>query len=291
MLVAVLLTCFNRKEKTLSCLKSIYTQSQINDLTLKVYLVDDGSKDGTSAAVSNKFPEVCILSGNGNLYWNGGMNMAWKAAAREENDYYRWINDDVSISLNAFHVLCDSYNRGFRECGTEPIVVGCFREHLSNNHAYGGFSINKTMWGITTKRLIPVGKILRCDTFNGNLVLIPSSVVRNIGLLDEHYTHAFGDKDYGYSCMENNIPMYITPGYIGECDRNDVAGRWFDPSANLRERYRRLKHPTGHPPKEYFYYYKKHSNSFSGSLALLKLYLRLLFPEIWSIVSKKKDGE
>ena len=290
-MAAVLLTCFNRKEKTLSCLESIYAQSNKEGFTLKVYLVDDGSKDGTSAAIANTFPDVCILSGNGTLYWNGGMNMAWRAAIKEGHDCYIWINDDVSLSSDALHLLFESYKSGYTERGTEPVVVGCFRDPISYNHTYGGFSIKKSIWGISTKRLHPENRILRCDTFNGNLVLIPDSVVKIIGILDEHYTHAFGDKDYGYRCMENDIPMYITPGYVGECTRNSVEGRWLDSEASLRERYRRLKHPTGHPPKEYFYFYKKHSNYFAGSVALLKLYLRLVFPGMWSIISKKEDGE
>ena len=90
MRAAILITCFNRKDKTLSCLKSVYAQAEVKDLSLTIYLVDDGSSDGTSNAVSSAYPEVNVLFGDGNLYWNGGMNLAWRTAIKECFDYYIW---------------------------------------------------------------------------------------------------------------------------------------------------------------------------------------------------------
>ena len=263
-------------------MQSVHAQSKIRDVRLKIFLVDDGSTDGTTISVASAYPEVNILRGDGKLYWNGGMNMAWRAAVKEEFDYYIWLNDDVSLFPDAFATLFESYRTGHSECGTEPVIVGCFSEADSHTHAYGGFSVSKSIWGITKRRILPGDTIKKCDTFNGNLVLIPQSVVQVVGLLDDHYTHAFGDIDYGHRCKAKNIPMYITAGYVGECPRNAVDGSWFDPNATLRERYRRLMLPTGLPPAEYFYSYRKDCSSVAGVIALLKLYLRLLFPGFWS---------
>ena len=47
--IAVLITCHNRKEKTLHCLQNLYKQS----ITCDVYLVDDGSIDGSSELCDN----------------------------------------------------------------------------------------------------------------------------------------------------------------------------------------------------------------------------------------------
>ena len=289
MKAAILLTCFNRKEKTLSCLKSIYTQSKLEDIALKAYLVDDASKDGTASAVAAEFPEVCILNGDGTLYWNGGMNMAWNAAVKEGFDYYIWINDDVTLSPDAFKIMFESYRLGQVESGADPVIVGCFSWPDSGDYAYGGYHVKISTWGIRTKRTLPEGKIKRCDTFNGNFVLIPNSVVKKVGMLDPQYTHAIGDSDYGYRCMKKNIPMFITPGYIGECERNKVEGLWFSPSITLTERYKKLMLPTGLPPREYFHFYKKNCNSFAGGIALLKIYLRLLFPKLWLRFSRSKS--
>jgi GT2 family glycosyltransferase len=74
--IAVLLTCHNRRDKTITCLDSLYNCLLPSDFQLDVFLVDDGSSDGTSKAVSEKFPSVNVIQGNGNLFWNQGMRLA-----------------------------------------------------------------------------------------------------------------------------------------------------------------------------------------------------------------------
>jgi len=125
-----LLTCFNRKDITLSCLESIYAQSLVKDLELSIYLVDDGSSDGTYEAVTKKFPDVKVLKGDGCLYWNGGMNMAWSAAYDAGFDYYLWVNDDVALQPDAFKLMFDSLHKACSNCDTEPVIVGSFCESV-----------------------------------------------------------------------------------------------------------------------------------------------------------------
>ena len=49
--LAVLLTCHNRKDKTLACLESFYLAEKPVGYTFDIFLVDDGSTDGTNNAV------------------------------------------------------------------------------------------------------------------------------------------------------------------------------------------------------------------------------------------------
>ena len=74
--IATIITCHNRKEKTLTCLENLMNQEAVGGIDLKVYLVDDGSTDGTGDMVKQSFPHVNMLQGDGTLYWNGGMRFA-----------------------------------------------------------------------------------------------------------------------------------------------------------------------------------------------------------------------
>lgn len=80
--VAILLTVFNRKVKTLECLKNCYQQIDVMkadvNYSFSVYMVDDGSTDGTADAVSEMFPQTHVIRSEGNLFWNQGMRLAWK---------------------------------------------------------------------------------------------------------------------------------------------------------------------------------------------------------------------
>ena len=93
MRIAAIITCHNRKEKTLVCLKSLFQIIQ----NIDVFLTDDGSTDGTSEAVKKIYPQVNIIQGDGNLFWSRGMYIAWKEAVKGGYDYYL-----SSIKTNRF---------------------------------------------------------------------------------------------------------------------------------------------------------------------------------------------
>ena len=63
---AVILTCFNRKDTTLRCLRQLYQQKKSS--RMDVFLCDDASTDGTSEAIRKEFPQVHVVIGNGNLF-------------------------------------------------------------------------------------------------------------------------------------------------------------------------------------------------------------------------------
>lgn len=51
--IAILLTVFNRKEKTIKCLRNITAQSLPADTKFDIYIVDGGSTDGTVESVNS----------------------------------------------------------------------------------------------------------------------------------------------------------------------------------------------------------------------------------------------
>ena len=82
--LAILITSHNRKKITLKCLGNLLTAKNINTFDFDVFLFDDGSTDGTSEAIKDQYPKVNIVNGNGDLYWNQGMRLAWKTAAKSK---------------------------------------------------------------------------------------------------------------------------------------------------------------------------------------------------------------
>lgn len=56
--IAVLLTCHNRKDKTLRSLDSLFSQDLAPDFSLVVYLIDEGSTDRTSEAIAQTYPQA-----------------------------------------------------------------------------------------------------------------------------------------------------------------------------------------------------------------------------------------
>ena len=236
MTIAVVLTCFNRKDKTLSCLDLIAKQSLPNGIDCPIFLMDDGSSDGTSLAVKDQFPDATILIGDGNLYWCGGMRKAWHAAAKINPDYFLLANDDTLLDSNALSTLleiCPSPTH-------RTIAVAAIRDPQTGTRTYGGIRGNGTPVDIT-------GKLEPCDTFNANAALIPRAVYAEIGGFHHAYTHALGDFDYGYMASRHGIQILQSKTALGTCSQNGFHGTWRDRSLTKKQRLRLLQSPKGLP--------------------------------------------
>ena len=250
--LAVVMTCFNRRELTLKCLRSLFLQELPGNCELSVYLTDDGSSDGTGAAVKSEFPAVNVLQGDGNLYWAGGTQMAWREAAPA--DFYLWLNDDVELRQGAILTLFDVYHNA-----DDPatITVGSTCDPNAGKTCTGGM-YRKNWFNVSVME--PTDHPQPCDTFNGNIVLIPSASVDRVGMLDDSYTHFFADGDYGLRAKRAGIPLLLAPGHLGTCELNPLANSSFDPNLTIRQRWQKLLGPKGYrPPRQWWAFVRSHA--------------------------------
>ena len=217
--IAALMTCFNREELTLDCIRSLTrSTSAQNDYSLTIFVVNDGCTDNTEVRIREEFPEVQILKGDGNLYWNGGMYLAFKTAVNIGFDFYLWVNDDVKFYEGIITKLLDLY---FRLDMPMLILSGYTLANDEKTITYGGQRIIKGLIPLNLVNIIPSGNhVERCDSMHGNCVLIPNCVTEKIGINDPFYTHGFGDVDYGLTASRNGILIYVTDFPVGICEKN-----------------------------------------------------------------------
>jgi GT2 family glycosyltransferase len=61
--IAVLMTSYNRCDITLACLRKLFVaEACSSNCSIKVFLVDDASSDGTGELVKKIFPQVNVIS-------------------------------------------------------------------------------------------------------------------------------------------------------------------------------------------------------------------------------------
>lgn len=244
-MIAVLITAHNRKHLTLRAIEAVLGQGEV-----KVFLVDDGSTDGTAQAVRAGFPEVVLIEGSGSLYWNRGMHLAWTQALSSKPDFFLWLNDDVHLRPGALSDLLRSQS----EHGPRCIAVGRTVSD-SGLTSYGGYVHAPGLSRLRWRRLF--AHEIDCDTMNGNCVLLPASAVREIGLHDRTFTHALGDIDYGLRARRAGYRVVQLAEPAGMLERRKEE---FASPELLRTRSWSyiLFHPKGLPIREWLVFCARH---------------------------------
>lgn len=271
--IAVLITCHNRKIKTIECLDSLFKVHIPTNFTIKVFVVDDGSIDGTADEIRFQFPQVEIISGTGNLFWNKGMRLAWESATLYgEFDFFLWLNDDTLISKNSLKEILDCYEESTRKNNRSTLIVGaCCASYESEEFSYGGRSENGP--------IIPNGQLQECKYINGNVVLVPSIIFNDIGNLSPDYTHAMGDIDYGLRAIDSGYKCYTTKNYISICLNDNGIPAWSNPEIPIKKRWELLHSPKGLNIKEYNVFRKKFWG-WRWIIYAIKAYIRVIFPNL-----------
>ena len=284
--IAALLTCYNRKEKTLACLRSLLGRPQGVDAKLTVYLLDDASNDGTADAVKEEFPHVRLLKGDGNYYWNGGMRAVFGAAIKDGHDFYLWLNDDVELCDGFLAKLLATYHTVTERTSPWNIIVGAVKDPTSGEMTYSGFVRSSRWHPLKFKKLLPdPEQPLECETINGNCVLIPNGIVQKIGNLDPVYIQQAGDMDYGFKARKMGARIWIGPGYVGECEPNRKRLLWSNPDLTLRERLKLVNTLHGLPFRVYFHFARQHGG-WAWLVFAVSPYLKALMPKI-SLTGRK----
>jgi GT2 family glycosyltransferase len=253
--LAALLTVHNRREKTLAALERLFMQEKLPaGLELNVYLVDDASSDGTPQAIAKHFPQVRLIRGTGDLFWCGGMRLAFCEAMQQGFNHYLWLNDDTALFPDALSNLLDASVR----LGRENIVVGSTHDPETHQLTYGGVTRLHRSRRLHFTPITPGEIPLPVETMNGNCVLIPQAVVQKVGNLDPAFTHGMGDFDYGLRARKLGIGIYIAPGYYGDCLRNPPVER----NLPFVSRWRKLLSPHGLPPREWAVFARRYAGRF-----------------------------
>ncbi|WP_407709932.1 glycosyltransferase [Arthrobacter nitrophenolicus] len=213
----------NRRNLTLACLRSLENSADNGAYTIRVHLFDDGSSDGTEAAVRSEFSTAEVIRGSGSAFWAAGMAAAERAVLAdrevEDDDFLLWLNDDVVLDVDAIQRLM--------QCALERpgIVVGAVRDPQSGLLTYSG--LKRHGWHpLRYERVHPDQNLpIQVDSLNGNVVLVKVGLARKLGGIEGRFAHAFADIDYGIRAMRSSVIIWLAPGTVGTCPTNGDAPR------------------------------------------------------------------
>jgi GT2 family glycosyltransferase len=171
-----------------TCLQSL----RQHEPRVALYIVDNGSTDGSCEHLRRRYPEAQIIENGHNLGFAGGSNVGMRQAVAEGCQYVLLLNNDTAIDEPFVDRCLDVLARDPEIGIVGPVVVEM--KQPDTVQCLGG-SIN--LWNLTfayrgagsrferRDQAVEVGYVL------GAAMLIRTTVLTKIGFLDEEYFPAY----------------------------------------------------------------------------------------------------
>lgn len=267
--IQALTTVHNRCGMTLKCIRTLL-KARPDFVRLKITVVDDGSTDETAKRLQEEFPDIEIVSGNGQLFWAGGMRFGFERLSATDYDFLLVFNDDTVFYENVFEILLGTAG----PLGNSIAVGRICSCKQKTKLIYG--PVRRFSWHPLRFRGIEIhdsNQII--DTFNMNAVLIPVSVIRKIGFIAREFTHSKGDFEFGLRAKKQNISVEATAVYVGCSELNPQKSMDSYIGDNLKKTLHILNEPKNHPFNERFYYFRLHGGPL-WFILLLAPYIKFL---------------
>ena len=237
--VYIIIPVRNRKAITLKCLDNLQSLSILEKY--KIIVVDDGSQDGTATAISSLYPNITVLTGDGNLWWTGAIKLGMEYAYRHGADYFIWLNDDtfpLSGTIESLINVCQSSSRMI-------VSAQCYTTSDLTVPSYGAVKkINANFVPYYTN----TDEIIVSDALSGNLVCLPCSVIEDIGYPLADQFPQYGDISYTYKAKKWGYNLQAYGAYKAIC-MPDTQQSWL-----LTEDSIWLIWQSFFSPKSYFYF-------------------------------------
>src|ERR1035438_10494703 len=106
--IVAIIPTFNRKNHLKDILNDLYNQ-ELNNYTMEIIVIVDGSTDGTLEMLKTEYPDVNIIQGNGNWWYTKSMNEGFKFGLKLKADFFLTLNDDITINSEYIKILLNDY--------------------------------------------------------------------------------------------------------------------------------------------------------------------------------------
>ena len=248
---ALILPVHNRKAYTSAILNQLTTQiaalkTEPSDKpTIHIVVVDDGSTDGTAESINQNFTEVHLLKGDGQLWWTGAIATGMRHVQQHlQTDYTVWLNDDITLADDFVSQLIEHCQASLHQNTITGGIV-CDQSH-PDWIVFGGVIASQP---INNTQQFKNASILKVDTLNGNIVVMPTQLVTDIGLPNsERFRHYGGDYEYicrakelGYEVQLSNHLVATTDYRVSDIIRYMPLVFQMTLSSTLADKWRALQ--------------------------------------------------
>ena len=229
-MIYVIIPVHNRIRYTVECIKSLKKQDCVSKL--KIFLVDDGSTDNTKKIINNKFPEVKILEGDGNLFWGGAANYGIKQVLKlsKKNDWILLVNNDVEFKKNTISNLIKNSVKFKRK-----VIAGALSVSYKDKKTIikSGTIVKNWFFNITLHKFLGLNitnlkneKPVDVDFLTGRCLLHPVEIFKIVKNYDsKKFPHYGADDEFSMRVKQFGYFTKLCPTSIVYLKENHIPKR------------------------------------------------------------------
>lgn len=212
--ISFVIVNLNTRDLLRQCLKSI--SSTVQGIEYEIFVVDNGSSDGSAAMVRAEFPSVYLIENEENKGFAAANNQAFHLM---HGRYAFLLNSDAYLTEGAVSKL-------FQFMETHPEVAMCcgqlLNEDGSKQRSFASFPSILTLLSNESvlEFLFPSrfpGKRenyknpLEVDSCIGAAVMVRKEAIDEVGGLDERYFFFFEETDWAFAMRRAGWKIYYVP--------------------------------------------------------------------------------
>ncbi len=210
-LVYVVILAWNQKEMTAECVESLLASQYLN---MRLVVVDNGSTDGTSEYLAERFPEIEILRSPINLGIARGYNIGLEYALEHAAEYVLVANNDVVVEQTMLRFLVEALE-GIPKAGIGlPKIYHYYgdRERLWCTGAYWRkFPPTVKMMGVNVKDSHRFSHMREIEYAPSCCLLIKRETLETVGYFDEGFFFYYDDWDFSVRARKAGYSIWFIP--------------------------------------------------------------------------------
>lgn len=202
--VAVIVLNWNGLADTLECLDALQ-QSDYADK--EIIVVDNGSVDGSGAAIREHFPNVHLIENGRNLGFVRGNNIGLQAALARGADLFLLLNNDTILKADCISELVKALEQDDEIGIAGPLMQRTLRPDLIDMGGDFDFRTGTVILRFHDPAQAGESLSTPIDYVWGCGFMVKREVIEQVGLFDERYGAYYEDADY---CMRARAAGFKT---------------------------------------------------------------------------------
>jgi GT2 family glycosyltransferase len=173
-------------------------------------VVDNGSKDGSLRKVRRFWPQAVVLRNETNLGFTGASNRGLEYCLAQGFDYVLFLNSDTMMEPDFLDRLL-----GAADERTMTAPKSYLYHHPGRlDDSVGEFNWERGIWKQNILGAVPTPEFDQArEISNANLscLLVPASLLRDVGLLDENFFVYYDDTDFVRRARDKGYRLWFVP--------------------------------------------------------------------------------